>query len=366
MSQEWYYEDNGNREGPVTPAALRQLADAGRIRPDTRVWRQGMAQWAPAKAIKGLFADALPASPSSLPPPAAAPAPRPALPSPQRVAHGWHPLDVVIDTARDKCPPNLAATLSRSAGQAGIYLLYAAAVLVPIAGLLISTRTGAFRPVVAGIALGVGLIALQYVGVRLLGACESAIQANTSVLPSLAIPDCAFVLCVIGTILGAMSLIGVAISAGELNPFFAAIALVVVGGFTALVAIEPAGINVAVDSECGAGQEAVGVLTFFVKVFLRCAPIAFAASVAFATWGVVSFVFDVLRASSEQVPLMVVFRSPLTATMLLAAAAVPVYAYILLLVYYLTLDVLSAIVSIPRKLDAIADGEREGQPGDKS
>jgi hypothetical protein len=364
MSQEWYYEDNGNRAGPVTPAVLKQLADAGGIRPDTRVWRQGMAQWAPAKAIKGLFPGGLPASPS----PSSSPAPVTAssLPSPPRAAHAWHPLDVVIDTAREKCPPNLAATLSRFAGQAGTLLLYAAAILVPIAGLLISTRTGAFRPFVAGIALGVGLIALQYVGVRLLGACDSAIQASTSVLPSLAIPDCAFVLCVIGTLVGAITLIGVAISAGELNAFFAAIALLAIGGFTALVAIDPAGINVAFDLKCGAGQEAVGVLTFFVKVFLRCAPIAFAASVAFSTWGVVSFVFDVLRASSEEMAFMVGFRSPLTATMLLAAAAVPVYAYVLLLFYYLTLDVLSAIVSIPRKLDAIADGKIAGQTGDKT
>lgn len=363
MSQEWYYEDNGNREGPVTPAALKQLADAGRIRPDTRVWRQGMAQWAPAKAIKGLFADGLPTSPSTSPPPAAAPLPRTDPPPRAPATHGWHPLDVVIDTAREQCPTNLAATLSGFAGQAGIYLLYAAAVLAPVAGLLISTRTGAFLPVMAAIALGFSLIALQYVGVRLLGACDSAIQANTSVLPSLAIPDCAFVLCVVGTLLGAISLIGVAISAAELNPFFAALALLVVGGFTALVVIEPAGINVAVDADCGAGQEAVGVLTFFVKVFLRCAPIAFAAAVAFATWGVVSFVFDVLRAPSEQVPFMVIRSSPITATTLLAAAAVPVYAYVLLLFYYLTLDVLSAIVSIPRKLDTIADGDRAENHG---
>lgn len=324
-----------------------------------------MAQWAPAKAIKGLFADGLPASPSTSPVAAAAPSPRPDLPSRHRATHGWHPLDVVIDAARDQCPADLAATLSKFAGQAGIYLLYAAAVVAPVSGLLISTRTGAFPPVVAAIALGISLIALQYVGGRLLAACESAIQANTSVLPSLAIPDCAFVLCVVGTALGAMSLIGVAISQGEMNPFFSALALLVVGGFTALVVIEPAGINVAVDSECGAGQEAVGVLTFFVKVLLRCAPIAFVAAVAFATWGVVSFTFALLRAPSEQVPLMVAFRSPLTATTLLAAAAVPVYAYVLLLLYYLTLDVLSAIVSIPRKLDAIAGRERVEHAGDK-
>jgi hypothetical protein len=60
---------------------------------------------------------------------------------------------------------------------------------------------------------------------------------------------------------------------------------------------------------------------------------------------------------------MVIRRSPITATTLLAAAAVPVYAYVLLLFYYLTLDVLSAIVSIPRKLDALADGDRAENRG---
>lgn len=367
MSQDWYYETDSGRQGPVTPASLKQLADAGQIRPDTRVWRQGMAQWAQARAIKGLFPEGQPASPLSTPPRAAPPSPQPAPPSQALPAHGWHPLDLAIEFARDACPAHLAATLSRLAGQAGIYLLYAAAALVPVAGLLIATRTGAFRPLVAAIALGVVLIALQYVGARLLGACESAIQANQSVLPSLAIPDCAFVLCVVSTVLGSLTLIGMAISEGSINPFFAALAVLVVGGFTALVAIDPSGVSVAVDPECGAGQEAVGVLTFLVKVFLRCAPIAFAAAVAYSTWGLVAFVLGILRASATEELLFVAStRAVFTATTLFSAAAIPVYAYLLLLFYYLTLDVLSAIVSIPRKLDAIAEvgraGNGNGQP----
>lgn len=292
--------------------------------------------------------------------------PQPDPPSTASPSHGRHPIDIAVDMVRDACPADLAASLSRLAGQAGVYVLYGAAALLPLVGLLISTKTGAFLPFVVAIALGVALVALQYVGARLLGACESAIRANQSVLPSLAIPDCAFVLCVVSTVLGVLALIGMAIYAGMLNLFFAALALLVVGGFTALVAIDPSGISVAVDPECGAGQEAVGVATFIVKVFLRCAPIAFAASVVCTTWMLASLGFEVLRASSDEVLFIANVRSPLTTGLLFSAAAIPIYAYLLLLAYYLTLDVLSAIVSIPRKLDAIAEVSRaangNGQP----
>jgi hypothetical protein len=366
VNMEWFYEEGGRREGPVSSATLKQLADAGKIRPDTRVWRQGMAQWSEARAIKGLFAASQPAPSSPAPAPTPTPAATPSTPSdppsPLRSLRGRHPLDFVIDIVRAACPADIAATLSRLAGQAGIQLLYVAAILVTVAGLLISTRTGAFKPFVASIAVSIGLIAIQYVGSRLLGACAAAIQVNKSVLPSLAIPDSAFVLCVVGTVLGAIGLIGLAISEAALNPFFAAIALLVVGGFTALVSIDPAGIKVEVDPQCNAGQEAIGVLTFFVKVLLRCAPIGFAASVAYSLSNLVSLMLTLLQASSQEVAFIAAVRSPLTAAMTFAAAATPVYAYLLLLFYYLTLDVLSAIVSIPRKLDAIADAGNKDNP----
>ena len=48
MANDWYYENGGKRHGPVAPAALKQLADAGQIRPETLIWRQGMPQWAQA------------------------------------------------------------------------------------------------------------------------------------------------------------------------------------------------------------------------------------------------------------------------------------------------------------------------------
>ncbi|MBL9172262.1 MAG: DUF4339 domain-containing protein [Verrucomicrobiales bacterium] len=43
----WYYAVAGERKGPVTGAELTALAAAGTVTPETLVWREGMAGWAP-------------------------------------------------------------------------------------------------------------------------------------------------------------------------------------------------------------------------------------------------------------------------------------------------------------------------------
>jgi TM2 domain-containing membrane protein YozV len=56
VSQEWYYSAGNDRQGPVSAAELKKLADAGTLKATDLVWKDGMADWVPAKSIKGLFA----------------------------------------------------------------------------------------------------------------------------------------------------------------------------------------------------------------------------------------------------------------------------------------------------------------------
>ena len=48
MSDQWYYAQNGQSKGPVSEEQLRQLVVSGQIKPTDLVWKQGMADWAPA------------------------------------------------------------------------------------------------------------------------------------------------------------------------------------------------------------------------------------------------------------------------------------------------------------------------------
>jgi TM2 domain-containing membrane protein YozV len=64
VSQEWYYAVDGDRQGPVAAADLKKMADAGKLKPEDLVWKDGMADWAPARSIKGLFSAAAAAAPA--------------------------------------------------------------------------------------------------------------------------------------------------------------------------------------------------------------------------------------------------------------------------------------------------------------
>lgn len=44
----WYFEQDGEQHGPVPDGELSQLMQAGTVRPETLVWRDGQAGWQPA------------------------------------------------------------------------------------------------------------------------------------------------------------------------------------------------------------------------------------------------------------------------------------------------------------------------------
>ena len=60
----WYYEQNGNRIGPVDEATMRSLIANRVISIDTLVWTNGMANWTPLQQTQ--LAAGLPVPPPSL------------------------------------------------------------------------------------------------------------------------------------------------------------------------------------------------------------------------------------------------------------------------------------------------------------
>jgi uncharacterized RDD family membrane protein YckC len=48
---DWFYADSGRQSGPIDDAGLARLVAAGTIRPETLVWRAGMANWQPYQTV---------------------------------------------------------------------------------------------------------------------------------------------------------------------------------------------------------------------------------------------------------------------------------------------------------------------------
>ena len=77
----WYYSNEGEQAGPVTPDQLQQLAAQGMITPATSLWSEGLPEWVSATEVEGLFEQAPPAAAPAAPvllAPTATPAPAPA------------------------------------------------------------------------------------------------------------------------------------------------------------------------------------------------------------------------------------------------------------------------------------------------
>jgi hypothetical protein len=91
MATEWFFEQNGDRQGPVTSGQLRALVEQGSIRRETLLWRDGMAEWTAASSVKGLFVeDALLSAPPNAESADAAP-PAPDAPFVTPPAPSWPP-----------------------------------------------------------------------------------------------------------------------------------------------------------------------------------------------------------------------------------------------------------------------------------
>ena len=77
MESVWYYARGGAQTGPVSFGDLKAAAASGQLGAEDLVWREGTADWVPARTVSGLFPAA-----ASPPPALPNPPPPPRMPAP--------------------------------------------------------------------------------------------------------------------------------------------------------------------------------------------------------------------------------------------------------------------------------------------
>lgn len=55
MAEQWYYSQEGQQRGPLTPSQIKELVAAGKLKPTDLIWKEGLESWIPASRLKGLF-----------------------------------------------------------------------------------------------------------------------------------------------------------------------------------------------------------------------------------------------------------------------------------------------------------------------
>ena len=113
---EWYLARDGQQHGPINETELQKVIEFGFLKPTDLVWRQGMADWAPASTILPETAAPTPVAQASAPAPdvkaSATPAAQASGPSPA----DRHAADAVAPHVRLEAEPSpVAAAISRQA-----------------------------------------------------------------------------------------------------------------------------------------------------------------------------------------------------------------------------------------------------------
>ena len=411
-SAEWYYAKDNKQLGPVSAAQLKQLANSGALKPGQLVWREGMDEWVAASKVKGLFNEDAPATkpremPSKPAPPARSGpvfANSPVEPTAVERTPIGNLFDILLDFVRSQFAERFIESTSNMFTVCGHFGLFAAMVFMFAFGLIAGAKLNNLNLVLGSLAWVLGLAVLQYAARRFSKELDRLNHATGGTVASTALPDC---FALVGIAAGVLSLLGVTVWAIQTESFsliMPAVAAFILCQYVAVVALNPATLNIAVAPETGAGQEAMGVLSFLMKVVLRVVPVAFGVGVIWGTLYLlmacmliflVPPVADQAPADAESVtvqaadtavetpdpvaPVAVTIDDTLEpvrtmagtgAKLLTGFALLPLAAYVFFIFYHLLIDLICAALSLPDKIDALTEvnggpvADEEGEKGD--
>jgi len=403
----WYYHHAGTRSGPVSLEQLRQVAAAGELEPGDLVWQQGTPDWVLARTVEGLFgaeptplpppptasaepADRAPAAvapevdakareaatPAPPPAPAAPSAPRPVLrpdrPRPAAVPHhgGASPrkaravkeaqgfldmlphvrfIDGLLDWLRELITEEVLAETDRLAKTAGHVAYVGCAALAVVCTCVLAIKADDLKLFLAALLVIPAAILLHYTAVAFLDSGKTLIEKSPSAISTTGFLR-VYSLFQLGSALALMLLaIFTAIRANKFLPLGVQILSSVAALYVVGLALRPSAVNVKVGGEVSAGEEAIGILAFLAKTWLRLTPLLYGVGAVVGMCGLVYLLVILFIKEPWQ---LLMLSLPILG-LALGIALVPFVFYLVFLLVYLGIDVLRSVLVVPGKLDAV-------------
>ena len=372
---EWYYARGNKQMGPVSAVELKRLAAVGDLHPDDLVWREGLTEWAPARSVRGLFEDeAKPSAAEGTPsqpvlpiakplaediepevhiPPSKAVAPRPPA---------WHLMDLLLDSLRSDFNARFVDATARIFRTCGLYALLLAMVVTAVFAVVVAMKSNTLGNLLWGVMMLLLLAALQYVAGKSCDALDRLNRATNGTLTSTALPDCFALLSLVGGLVALFGSVPMAVSMLMYPLILLGIAGFIVCVDLAFVALNPSTLNVSIVSEeVRASEEAIHVLVFLQKVFMRSVPVALGAGVMAGT---LMMGYACYEAFSGPANLLSAQSTAAAArSTLIFSAALPLAAYLLFLLSSLLFDLWRTILALPGELNNLTAGDQERQGG---
>jgi hypothetical protein len=226
----------------------------------------------------------------------------------------------------------------------GHFGIIVAAALGFLFSLIVAIKFNDFNTFLMGIVWVLLLFVVQYTAHKFLSSGDELIKSNPSQMASHSFLDCyGFIALIGGVVWFIIALIGL-IKGLPFSTFLEGLGTFVFLEFVALVAFNFKVVSVKIVKKNSAGQEAIGIITFFIKTAMRLVPILFG---AFVVLGVVKLFIEGLKLFGSNAHYANMTIQLGIAPSILKAALIPFASYLFFVLAYLLIDLIRSILSIP-------------------
>jgi hypothetical protein len=368
----WYLFQDGSQQGPMTLEALRALADEGKLRPESLVTRVGMPDWVPSRSVPELF----PGDSIVRPPLPPGVGPRRDVRAlgrglAERLRRTVGAEDVVqslphlrgvralLEALRRGVDEEGLAATDRIARQAGHLAYMAAAVLLPLAFMVLGIRGKSFQTFLIGLLILVpAAVVLHFLAVLFLDAGSSLLRRSPSELSSSAVLAFFTLVFLAGSLYCFLMGLYSIIAGGSFLYFALWLGAAAVLFYACGIALNPSTVNVFAGSDMSAGEEALGIGMFLVKLPVRLVPFVFGVS---ALVGLCAALYLLYLVFARE-PIFVTGPAYTIAHYVLAVALLPFLIYLGFALAYLLVDLLRAILRTPGRIEALRSDVNGGRP----
>jgi hypothetical protein len=361
----YYVNIEGTNEGPFSWDELTEMAKNRRIFPTTYVLLEGAQSWITAEEIHGLFPEQ-----AQLPPLPSAPqwnaedTARLARQGAEAAKQGAQMAMAYGATITDKSMGfwgGVIAFIKRilhegavsaaiaAISRAGIYAMVLAAVSIVGAAVVGAIKFSEYQYLLFALFLVLSLSLIQYFATRFMDSGEKVISATPTRLGSDALPE-ALALVVFLLSLASLGLgVSSTIRTEAIWPLMTGAAIFLSGMLVVGISLNPSMLNIAVGQASSAGEEAIGLISFVYKSWLRAIPAIFGVLTVLGSLQLV-WAFLKILVGENLAGLALVASGT---AMVFVGGLFPVLGLLVFLWVYLLIDVISAVLSLPSKLDKL-------------
>lgn len=258
-------------------------------------------------------------------------------------------IDKLLDRLRSGYFSDFFETNEKWLTKAGLLGLYISALLGLLSSLVLPCRYDIhfWTSFGIGIAWFFSCIVIHYTAWKFLPVLSHIIQSTPTKLSSKAFLDS---LALIAGITGAISiLVGLIlwIKTSSFDALIQCIFIFILCEYMLSLCLNPRNLNIEVSEKTSVGEEFLGLISFFMKGFLKLVPIFFGSGIIFGIINLLELLFMKFEYMGE------IVSKASEIGYLAAISLLPVVSYFIFLAYYFVIDLTMAILVVPSKLDRL-------------